>query len=90
MSDRSELKRKYPSGASKRKKKTDDTKNTSRISSHFSGDIRTGYSSHEEANGSEIDNQSELPSTSQDGNNHDLEEVFADILEGNLMIRLKI
>ena len=80
MSDRGELKRKYLSGAPKRKKKTDATKNTSRISSYFSGDIRTEYSSHEEANGSEIvDNQSELPSTSQDGNNHDLEEVSADI-----------
>ena len=46
---------------------------------------RTGYSSHEDANGSEIiDNQSELPSTSQDGNNHDLKEVSADILEGKL------
>ena len=42
-------------------------------------------SSHEEANRSEIvDNQSELPNTSQDGNNHDLEEVSADILEGKL------
>ena len=40
---------------------------------------------HIEANGSEIvDNQSELPSTSQDGNNYDLEEVSADSLEGKL------
>ena len=36
MSGRSEMKRKYPSGASKRKKKKDATKNTSRISTQFS------------------------------------------------------
>ena len=79
------MKRKYPSGASSEKEKTDATKNTSRISSYFSGDIRTGYSSHEEENRSEIvDNQSELTSTSHDGNNHDLEVVSADILEGKL------
>ena len=66
------------------KRKIDATKNTSHISSYFSGDITTGYSSHE-ANGSEIvDKQSELPSSSQEGNNHDLEKVSADILEGKL------
>ena len=36
MSGRSEMKRKYPSGASKRKKKKDATKNTSRTSIYFS------------------------------------------------------
>ena len=36
MSGRGEMKRKYPSGASKRKKKKDATKNTSRISTYFS------------------------------------------------------
>ena len=36
MSGLSEMKRKYPSGASKRKKKKDATKNTSRISTYFS------------------------------------------------------
>ena len=36
MSGRSGMKRKYPSGASKRKKKKDATKNTSRISIYFS------------------------------------------------------
>ena len=36
MSGRSEMKRKYPSGASKQKKKKDATENTSRISTQFS------------------------------------------------------
>ena len=36
MSGRSEMKRKYPSGASKRKEKKDAKKNTSRISTYFS------------------------------------------------------
>ena len=36
MSGRSEMKRKYPSGASKRKKKKDATKNTSGISTYCS------------------------------------------------------
>ena len=36
MSGRSEMKRKHPSGASKRKKKKDAPKDTSRISTYFS------------------------------------------------------
>ena len=36
MIGRTEMKRKYPSGTSKRKKKKDATKNTSRISTFFS------------------------------------------------------
>ena len=36
MIGRTEMKRKYPSGTSKRKKKKDATKNTGRISTFFS------------------------------------------------------
>ena len=60
MTDRSELKRKYPSGASKRKKKKDATKNTAGISSYFAADDGTRSSSHDEANEREIvDDQSD-------------------------------
>ena len=45
MSGRSEMKRKYPSGAYKRKKKKDATKNTSRISIYFSDPSELLYTS---------------------------------------------
>ena len=46
MRDRSELKRKYPSGASKRKKKKDGTKNNAGISPYFAACGGTRSSSH--------------------------------------------
>ena len=59
MSGRSEMKRKYPSGASERKKRKDDTKNTSRISTYFSDPNELPCTSQNNISQDAVENTSE-------------------------------
>ena len=83
MSGLSEMKRKYPSGASKRKKKKDATKNTSCISTYFSDPSELPYTSQNNAENFWQDAVGNIPENSPNDditkmlNNVNLEKDFA-------------
>ena len=82
MSGLSEMKRKYPSGASKRKKKKDATKNTSCISTYFSDPSELPYTSQNNAENFWQDAVGNIPENSPNDditkmlNNFNLEKDF--------------